>query len=138
MYLFIYVIWLGHLKQIQVLYITKNIQPCLLLKSESRGFTEGDALTLHQSYPLVMWATTKKVYVRDMYWNGIKLKTCKNEGNIDIPFWGNRVLEVAHVKITMERSTIEIVDLPSYNMVDLSIVVCMFTRGVTIMNHDES
>ena len=40
-----------------------------------------------------------------------------------------QVLEVAHVKITMERSTIEIVDLPSYNMVDRSIVVCMFTRG---------
>ena len=26
-----------------------------------------------------IWATTKKVYVRDMYWNGIKLKTCKTK-----------------------------------------------------------
>ena len=49
-----------------------------------------------------------------------------------------RVLEVAHVKITMERSTMEIVDLPSYNMVDLFHIFLSVYQRVTIMNHDES
>ena len=43
------------------------------------------------------WPTAKKVYVRETYSNGIQVRTSKNEGNIDIPFWGNRVLEIAQV-----------------------------------------
>ena len=31
--------------------------------------------------------------------------------------------------IAIENGPVEIVDFPSYKMVDLSIVFCMFTRG---------
>ena len=32
-------------------------------------------------------------------------------------------------QFAIEKGPVEIVDLPSYKMVDLSIVFCMFTRG---------
>jgi hypothetical protein len=37
-------------------------------------------------------------------------------------------LPSGYVKIAIENGPVEIVDLPSYKMVDLSIVFCMFTR----------
>jgi len=42
---------------------------------------------------------------------------------------GSEVVPSGDVKITIENGPVEIVDLPSYKMVDLSIVSGMFTRG---------
>ena len=42
--------------------------------------------TMLQAYAQLMtWDTTQNVYVMDMYWNGIGVKSCKPEGD---PFEG--------------------------------------------------
>ena len=41
------------------------------------------------------------------------------------------------LQFAIENGPVEIVDLPSYTMVDLSIVICRFTRGGNPMGKSE-